>query len=230
MFRMFEFRSRQVKTWTKFVVEKNLNWKINQKENGNLIKSFGWKLYKWPEIMANREILHSLFASFCGGFDIFEANLFINATHLYLFIILLSLPFIIFMVREHSSRVCDCVKSDCPQENQSRAIASLQVTSHNHCASTFSFIPLHNRLEQEADRWLIRLDCFRNVIEAPFDTFFVMSLFASDPKINKSLDFNLSNYTFSFAVLSYNDRHMDILLCHHLCFGDNIEVNKFVIA
>lgn len=48
--------------------------------------------------MANREILHSLFASFCGGFDIFEQNLFINATHLYLFIILLSLPFIIFMV------------------------------------------------------------------------------------------------------------------------------------
>ncbi|CRK86838.1 CLUMA_CG000666, isoform A [Clunio marinus] len=47
--------------------------------------------------MANREILHSLFASFCGGFDIFEQNLFINATHLYLFIILLSLPFIIFM-------------------------------------------------------------------------------------------------------------------------------------
>lgn len=50
--------------------------------------------------MASREILQSLFASFCGGFafDIFEQNLFINATHLYLFIILLSLPFIIFMV------------------------------------------------------------------------------------------------------------------------------------
>lgn len=57
--------------------------------------------------MANREILHSLFASFCGGFDIFEQNLFINATHLYLFIILLSLPFIIFMVSNLIHRIDD---------------------------------------------------------------------------------------------------------------------------
>ncbi|CAO1422927.1 unnamed protein product [Diamesa hyperborea] len=43
------------------------------------------------------EILHSLFASLCGGFEFFDQNLFISAVHLYIWLLLLCLPFVIFM-------------------------------------------------------------------------------------------------------------------------------------
>lgn len=97
--------------------------------------------------MANREILHSLFASFCGGFDIFEQNLFINATHLYLFIILLSLPFIIFMVSDGETALPVPIQPQPPPSvrlggviNIKRAIASPRVTSL-HGTEHFLFQP-----------------------------------------------------------------------------------------
>lgn len=97
--------------------------------------------------MANREILHSLFASFCGGFDIFEQNLFINATHLYLFIILLSLPFIIFMVSHGETALPVPIRPQLPTPvslggviNIKQAIASPRVTSL-HGTEHFLFQP-----------------------------------------------------------------------------------------